>query len=228
MSSSSLSEKPVLRPYPNDPGARSYIGGESTTLYFINDLPSGLQAIISQIDCQGHRKRWAKVKSGPSSEGWEYRETTAYLLRPWEVTFCKGETETETETETVATWIYYPMPDPSCIVLDPDESPVQYLTGVSESFVRNVSSPEGGASTTIKFENRLQVKVNIFCLDSVGKPIPYGSINPRDSSLQHTRVDHAWKVVAEYEVPSFVVFYATPHGGIARIESSLFSGHISG
>lgn len=86
----------------------------------------------------------------------------------------------------------------------------------------DVCSPNDGAYTTIKFVNRLEDKVKIFWVNSVGEDVPRGTIQSGSSFIQSTYVGHVWKVVGEDPALPPAIFYAKPNGGVAQINSSLY------
>ncbi|KNZ74049.1 hypothetical protein J132_08359 [Termitomyces sp. J132] len=212
----------ILEPSNSDPNARSYIGGISTTIYFVNDLPSGSIGKIYQIDYHGDRILWGDSRNLPKSG---YFEVTAYTYQPWEVVFShQGETVTK---------IYYPAIVPACVMLNTAVFPIWRLGGVLPSSDPSPRSHQERTArpTVITFENHLQIKVEIRWLGYNGERHHYASILPGLSSRQDTYVGHVWEVVtADYEKEPIVLFYAAPHEGIAEINNNFLSvsGQTSG
>lgn len=221
----------VLQPFPSDPNIRSYIGGISTTIFFVNDLPADFSAKIYSIDFEGQRILWGDSAGLRKSE---HLEVTAYTHQPWEVVFSRqGETVTK---------IYYPHYDPSRVMLNASVFPpqvckrkglhlkiftdiiLQRLIGILPSLVREPQSFQETRSTNITFVNLLKIRVDVRWVGFYGRRQLYKTLLPGSSSTQPTYVGHVWEIVtADIERKPLVIFYAAPYDGLAEIDDSFLS-----
>ncbi|KAF5375497.1 hypothetical protein D9615_009200 [Tricholomella constricta] len=199
---------PALQPQPSSSvvDARSVYGGASTAVNFVNHFEAE-SAKIFWIDFSGNPVLFAAVAPGSS-----IRQAT-YVGHPWEAVISRKD-------ETVKV-IYFPTFPESNAILDKTLFPVKALPAIHPSDTPNLVSIQGGQSTAIEFENKLQVEVKVFWVNFFGKQVLFATIPPGQSCRQLTFVGHPWIVVASSEKAPFAVFFPTPYEGTAVIDESL-------
>ncbi|GLB37911.1 putative VHL beta domain containing protein [Lyophyllum shimeji] len=199
---------PTLSPQPSAAveNPRSVYGGASSTLNFINRLDAE-SAKIYWIDFSGNRVLRATIAPGNAIR------LETYVGHPWEVVVSRKD-----ETRTV---IYYPTFPEANAILDKALFPILTLPAIRPSDAPNLLSTQGGTSTAIEFENRLNVAVKVFWVNFFGKRALFATVPPGRSCRQLTFVGHPWAVSTETEKEPFVVFFPAPHEGTAVIDDSL-------
>jgi len=185
---------------------RSVYGGASSALNFINRFDAE-SAKIFWIDFSGNRVLHTMIAPG------SYIRLQTYVGHPWEVVVSRKD-----ETHKV---IYFPIFPEANAILDKTLFPMLFLPAIRPSDAPNLVSTQGGASTAIEFDNRLQVAIKVFWVNFFGKSVLFATIPPGQSCRQSTFVGHPWAVIADTEMDPLAIFYPGPYEGTAIIDDSL-------
>ncbi|KAF8058695.1 hypothetical protein FPV67DRAFT_514142 [Lyophyllum atratum] len=185
---------------------RSVYGGPSAAVNFVNRFEAE-SAKIFWIDFSGNRVLFTALAPGNS-----IRQET-FVGHPWEVVVSRKN--------DISKVIYFPIFPESAAILDRMLFPIKTLTAIRPSDMPNLLSDQGGVSTAIEFENRLQVGVKVFWVDYYGKRVLFATIPPGQSCRQSTFVGHPWALIAEHEKEPFAIFFPAPYEGTAVIDNSL-------
>jgi dipeptidyl-peptidase-4 len=91
-------------------------------------------------------------------------------------------------------------------------------TNDSLPILRRTHPSETGDETTITFVNHTSKPIKLFWIDTGGKPVDYGSVDPGAKFEQNTYAGHVWKIT-DKDGRQLAVFEAVEGGGDAVVEN---------